>query len=364
MALAEAQRGRIVELDGLRGLAILLVVGFHYFGRFTAERGVPLYPYGDMFAFWPIARDGRVGVFLFFIISGFVISYSLARSRSTLHFLAKRADRLVLPMLVLSTITFVLLAGPIQTPFLGVRWADFLPSWTFTSPGLWRWVDPQVDYIDTAYWTLFVEIRFYLLAALLWYWAPRQHLRKILVALAVGGFLALMLFEATGWRAAQRIVELSLFPHYLSLFVSGWFYADLLRRDTDPSIWRKLGVIVPLSLAGVAIKSNGEWSQLLWVPAFHLIFISLVQQHRWIAIFRTRWLAGLGLVSYSLYLIHQNVGVALISRLPTQWSLFAQLAGVAVIALLMVGIACLSWRLLEQRRPFTARSRAVTSFGV
>ena len=364
MALAEAQRGRIVELDGLRGLAILLVVGFHYFGRFTAERGVPLYPYGDRFASWPVASDGRVGVFLFFIISGFVICYSLARSRSTLHFLAKRADRLVLPMLVLSSITFVLLAGPLQTPFLAVRWADFLPSWTFTAPGFWRWVDPQVNYIDTAYWTLFVEIRFYLLAGLLWFLAPRRHVPNILVALACGGFLALLLFASVGWRYPQSLVEVFLFPQYLPLFVCGWFYADLRRNPTDAAAWRRLWLLIPLSLAGVASKFNGQWSQLLWLLAFHLVFIGLVQGRPWVTILRTPLLVGLGLVSYSLYLIHQYVGVALISRLPTQWSLSAQLSGVAVITLLMVAIACLSWRLLEHRRPFTARNRPITSFGV
>jgi peptidoglycan/LPS O-acetylase OafA/YrhL len=364
MAVSAEQRGRIVELDGLRGLAILLVVGFHYFGRFTAERGVPLYPYGDSFASWPIASDGRVGVFLFFIISGLVIRYSLDRSRSTLHFLAKRADRLVLPMLVLSTITFGLLAGPLQTRFLEVGWADFLPSWTFTAPGLWRWVDPQVGYIDTAYWTLFVEIRFYLLAGLLWFLAPRRHLLNILVALACGGFLALLLFEVAGWRSARALVEVFLFPRYLPLFVCGWLYADLLRNRADGAAWRKLWLLIPFSLAGVASNFNGQWSQLLWVVAFHLIFVGLVQQRRWVTILRTPLLVGLGLVSYSLYLIHQAVGVALISRLPSEWSLVAQLAGVAGVTVLMIGVACLSWRLLEQRRPFTARKRPVTNFGV
>src|SRR5690606_31221765 len=155
--------------------------------------------------------------------------------------------------------------------------------------------DPQVDYIDGAYWTLFVEIRFYLLVALLWFCAPRRDLLNILAALAVAGLLALLLFEATGWRAAHTLVELFVFPRYLPLFVSGWLYAELLRHGSDRAIWRMLCLIILLSLAGVAIKADGQWSHLLWVLAFHLIFIALVLQHRWVVIFRARWLAGLGL---------------------------------------------------------------------
>ena len=134
------ESGRLVALDGLRGIAVLLVVLYHYFGGWTSVDTTLLYPYGARFAEWPLVRDGQVGVDLFFLISGFVIFESLRRARGPVEFASKRADRLVLPMLMLSTVTFVVLTV-LPTPFFDPRPADFLVSWSFSSPSLWHWLD-------------------------------------------------------------------------------------------------------------------------------------------------------------------------------------------------------------------------------
>jgi peptidoglycan/LPS O-acetylase OafA/YrhL len=74
---------RIGHLDGLRGIAILAVVGYHYYARF-ADHAQLFYPYGNVWSGFILFEYGYYGVHLFFAISGFVIALSLERCRSSL----------------------------------------------------------------------------------------------------------------------------------------------------------------------------------------------------------------------------------------------------------------------------------------
>ena len=101
-ALSTSPGSRLAPLDGMRGLAILLVIVFHFFQRFPEY-----YPYGDEIL--PLASHGYLGVHLFFIISGFVIALTLSKKPTLLQFAVGRFVRLWPAMLVCSTLTFIFL---------------------------------------------------------------------------------------------------------------------------------------------------------------------------------------------------------------------------------------------------------------
>ena len=357
---------RLGALDGMRGIAILLVVAYHYFGRWTLAEGEPLYPYGDLFARWPLAMDGQVGVDLFFMISGFVIFESLRRSRGPLAFAARRADRLVLPMLGMSLLTFCVLTL-LPTPFFAVRLADFAPSWSFTTPGFWRWLDPQASFVDPVYWTLFIEVRFYILMALLWFALGRSETRATaaISAIAITAVMAEGAALANGPTGLSEALDLLLFPAHISLFACGVLYNRLYHRTA--TAWEKVALVLLAVLGAVRVIGSPDdfalfANLIVWLALLHLGFVLLARRSRLLAWLQWRPLVGIGLISYSLYLVHQGVGLALISRLPADWPLWAQLAGVALVALLVTAIAWLSWRLLERRKPFStlaARASAV-----
>ncbi len=358
---ATGASGRLATLDGLRGIAVLLVVLYHYFGGWTFVDTTLLYPYGDRFAQWPLVRDGQVGVNLFFLISGFVIFESLRRARGPLEFAAKRADRLVLPMLVLATLSFVVLTL-LPTPFLAVRPVDLLVSWSFSAPEFWRWLDPEASYVDPAYWTLFVEVRFYILMALIWFVLGRSEARSIaaIAALALAAVVGEGLLLGAGMAEGAAALNLVLFPAPLSLFACGVLYARLFRGVASP--WERAALVVlvlvgTLRLIGTPDDPGAFFNLLGWLTLFHLAFVLLALRPRSVGWLAVRPLVGLGRISYSLYLVHQGIGLALISRLPRDWPLWAQLAGVLIVTALMLGIAALSWYSIEQRRPFTTLLR-------
>ena len=86
---------RIAFLDGLRGIAILLVVFYHAYTRWS-----DIVPYGARYAHFPVAQLGWLGVELFFMISGFVIYMTLEKCRSFGEFLYRRWLRLFPAMLL------------------------------------------------------------------------------------------------------------------------------------------------------------------------------------------------------------------------------------------------------------------------
>ena len=339
---------RVEVVDGLRGVAVLLVVAYHYFSRWP-----DLYPFGKAFVDVEPAASGFVGVYLFFIVSGFVIARSLSSSRTFLDFAAKRMDRLVLPMVVLSSISFFLLSGPLQTSGLEQRWANFLPSWTFSPPAIWKFVDPEIDYIDGVYWTLFVEVRFYFVIALIWFLGPQKHALTIFAgcaALAPAVYWALL-----GTDGPATAFNLMFFPSYAALFAAGALYYKVFAVSAGRVDIALLVLLIPVSSAAPLLDSAPDKvaPTLVWCALFHAVFLSLAFRLRWVVIFSGRSLVWIGLVSYSLYLLHQNIGVALIARIPSSLPPAWQLVAVAMVTGVLTAVAACSWFLIERRRLFS-----------
>ena len=161
---------RILVLDGCRALAILCVMAFHY----TVRWAPPADPDGHlaagaMFAdVWPL-YFGWAGVEFFFVISGFVILMTLENTCSAREFIVRRFARIWPALIVATVITtaVVLVIGPSDwraSPY------DFLDSILLVGPDVVaRVFHYQVKYVDGAYWSLWVEVRFYLLALLAYY---------------------------------------------------------------------------------------------------------------------------------------------------------------------------------------------------
>ena len=102
---------RIAALDGLRCFAIVGVLLFHYYGRWTPPASpVNFYPYGGLLAGFAPVRYGFYGVNLFFVISGFVISLTLRRCTGFWDFAMRRAARLWPSMALCAGLTFAVLS--------------------------------------------------------------------------------------------------------------------------------------------------------------------------------------------------------------------------------------------------------------
>ena len=210
-----AAPGRLAYLDGLRGVAIGLVLGFHYFTCFQA-----LVPWGGVWAGLAPFRWGHHGVDLFFAISGCVICLTLARCRHVGEFAWRRWARLWPTLLLCSGLSFAVLRS-VPGPWVP-RAVDFLPSLTMTDPMVWnRWVPGlQSGWIDVAYWSLFAEWRFYAIAALLWWAGPAAFHRRfaLLSGVAVTGLIAL---SAAGALRQAEWLQWALAARHLPWFLAG-----------------------------------------------------------------------------------------------------------------------------------------------
>ncbi len=171
---------RVPALDGLRAIAVLLVLAFHLTPDHDSNRGLAS-------LYFKVADIGWIGVDLFFVLSGYLITSILVRERMSarrlLSFWARRLRRLVPVYLIALLIVFFvvpLLLGTYTVPTLGVQ----LPYWLYYS-----------NYVPTAYgdlggrvgmghfWSLAVEMQFYLVWPVVILFFP-QHMRlKATVAL-------------------------------------------------------------------------------------------------------------------------------------------------------------------------------------
>src|SRR5271154_6573804 len=125
-------RRRIDLLDSFRCLACLSVMFYHFVFRWNI-----LLPQHD--GFGSLFSQGFRGVQLFFVISGFVISYTLENTDGPLVFFKHRFIRLFPPLLLCTLITFAVAACLDKGGFCPFAHdpANLLPSLTLITPKLW-----------------------------------------------------------------------------------------------------------------------------------------------------------------------------------------------------------------------------------
>jgi peptidoglycan/LPS O-acetylase OafA/YrhL len=310
------EQERLPALDSLRAIAALAVLFFHYtcgYERVVGPHSRPV----------PSIEWGHLGVELFFVISGFVIAWTLQRSSSIADFAFGRFARLYPAYLAAATITAIVVFG-----------FGFNPAHLETSDIGWNAIIglPQLveaNYLDASYWTLGVELSFYVMAATATSAFPKMRFELFcLVWLAAS--LAARIFLPEYVR-----FQLFLVSGYSPLFVAG---AMLFALSPAMQPDRLTFATFAASIAVCFVGADPHWLR----PtngAGLCLFIGLVFAAATgrLPVLNFRPLVVVGQASYSLYLIHQIVGYWVISNFEQLG--IPPLVAIAVAALLVISAA-------------------------
>lgn len=309
-------------VDGLRGLAIALVLLFHFWQQTWSSLHVGLPGTGLALNFNVLAETGFIGVQLFFVLSGFCIAWPYAGGKPlrAREFLRRRAAK-ILPSywLCLLVILIWFLPPHLQQAWPRHLWMNllFLNTWA-----------PEYLYhsFNAVLWSLALEIHFYLLFAFFGGWWMRRS-RTVL-------FASLLVWLLFGLWALTRPAELfdlyrhQLWPH-LPFFAVGVALAVFQRsrpqlRAAALCGWLGLALWVGVAYALWKVRFDPpllvgtRWPtalEYLYIPllaaGFGLTLLAALQPGFWNRLFSLRWLCGLGLISYNLYLWHQFLIVRL-----------------------------------------------------
>lgn len=316
------RRREFEALEVLRFLLALAVVAYHFFYYGPAMWLVPRALRGhDILAF------GRFGVSAFFIISGFVIVYS-ARSRSAMEFGLARVVRLAPALVVCATATMVLLwalpAPGVEPP----RVIAYLKSASIVGVLLGG------GQVDPSYWSIVVEMRFYLGVGLMLWLAG--SLRRLDVAAWV--WLAASVAAHVSTLAPLKVITLS--PHSAYFILGIALYLMKVERRSFAG-WC---LAVPaLMLAGAQTYLDFERVDMLdgsrSAPVVSLVVAIAAFTLVWASLRVRSTIPGaqvLGAMSYPLYLLHQLVGYwAIVHLTPSIGP-----AGAAATAIGGVVLAC------------------------
>ncbi|MEU6384052.1 acyltransferase [Streptomyces bauhiniae] len=320
---------QVLGLDGLRGLAALYVVLFHCW-LYT----FPGYPDSSAPGWLDGLMFGRLAVVFFLVLSGFSLAISPARhgwrSGGVAQFLRRRAWRILPPYwaaLAMSLVIswFVVPASHFGPPTDATVWVyGLIAQDMFTAP------TP-----NGAFWSIGVEVELYVVFPILLFVRRRLSAAVLMACVALpviaGGLMAAGAtpVEGDNWLA----------PHLAPVFVAGMLGAGVVvatdRVQRLPWAWFAVLAAVPVLALGVIQGSVWTVNHYFWVdlavaPAMTMVLAGVATGRPSIVVrfLTARPIRSLGNFSYSLYLIHLPIVMAVIRRvaphfvsagLPTFW---------------------------------------------
>ncbi len=315
---AALSASHIPSLDGLRGVAVLLVMVSHFA---ILAPGSPLQE-----VLIGAARIGWIGVDLFFVLSGFLITGILVDSRGSQgyfrRFYARRTLR-IFP-LYYAFVLLVLVAWPRLSGSALTSWRDELTFFAYGSNILFAFVGWEgMPGHTTHLWSLAVEEQFYLLWPLVVFGVAPQRLWRICVGLIAAAWASR---AALAYVFPDGIAGYALLPARMDALAMGSLLAvavrepgwqDRLRRWALPATAIAVSLLaVTAALSPLLRPNEGPFPplalhvQLLAYPAFDLLSLALVggcviafaEGRR--SFLDAGWLRAFGRYSYALYLLH------------------------------------------------------------
>jgi peptidoglycan/LPS O-acetylase OafA/YrhL len=280
---SEGSKKRLSELDALRGIACLMVFFFHHSIRVDPKDTHTAFHYGYL------------GVDLFFIISGFVIYLTLERTKHWMDFVIHRFSRLYPAYWLCVIITFLVVN---YSPFNNSAVPNFMLLFNLTMFQHWFGIQD----LDLAYWTLNLELSFYVFMLLMYLIRGINYYKWVVTAMLLPLWLR-FLFPETG--SFSLIFDYFTFFRFSHLFGAGIVFYKVFQRGGK---FHFLDVLLLLLcfISEPLERKPFNFIEQLFVAAFFLFFILLVlRKLSWISV---PILLFFGRISYVLYLLHENVG--------------------------------------------------------
>jgi peptidoglycan/LPS O-acetylase OafA/YrhL len=356
---------KIAALDGIRGVAILLVL-FNHYNRFIPDGTLALQPLKSFFEY------GWTGVDLFFALSGFLITGILLETRAANNYFKSFYARRILRIFPIYYLTLLVVFGavswmshpPSQVPVAADRklYFFYLTNWLFLWKGTWG---PNVV---GHFWSLAVEEQFYLLWPVFVLYFSRRRLKTVSLLLCAVALIVRVLWV---WKSGPSVaVAISSITRMDSLLAGG--LAAILAHEkrgegsNQKGLWLFVAPLAAFTVGVLACRGDGRAEifyetigyTLLALGFASLIFIASLPAKipgLGFRILGHPFFTQLGKYSYGIYVFHVPLlgafELTVYRRLPST------LVGQPAFALLYCAIACIltffvakiSYECLERR---------------
>lgn len=357
---------RIPELDGIRGIAIAMVLVHHYFLNPIKAHPDTLWSY--------VQVAGRLtwsGVDFFFVLSGFLIGGILLDARGSsnyFHVFYKRRFFRIVPAyaVVLAAVFALFQFGHWRFDFMNNGPLPWVPYLFFVQN---FWIAAKLSFGIWSLgltWSLAVEEQFYLTLPFLVRFLRPNRLLAVIAAGVVGAPILRILLHVF-WQARYRYGSYVLMPCRADALLMGVLGAFALRDPHCRALLeeKRRGLqyfLLALAIGFIVLTLFSEWHSGIivstagqtWLALFYLCVLlnALVNRQSWIGrCFRWRWLGWLGSIAYSTYLFHEGIrGVffaLFFGKAPKLWTV--QVVFVTLLALFATLLWCqLLWIYFEK----------------
>ncbi|MBK8782278.1 MAG: acyltransferase [Anaerolineales bacterium] len=359
---------RAKELDSLRGIAVILVIAFHVFKRaayFTKHEVLHFIS--------SLANIGWLGVDVFFVLSGFLITTILLKTKSGNNYFKFFYARRILRIFPLYYVFIAVMLALLPTLL-----PDYTPNIPVITPYLLLYIQNWIVRLGVvglpahlgATWSLAIEEQFYLIWPLVVYYFRREALIKI----GLGAILFSFLYRLQAvlfWDASRQFAIFFYFDTF-TRFSELIFGALLAVFFMDPA-WRErirlfslpIFIVSFLTFAGLCIYlfpnwipyySNAPftvWAYIL-IPLFSASLIGVLvtgsENNLIRRVFRNKILLFFGKYSYAMYLLHMPIALTLLDFIDGThrkgWKVYLAYI-VLTFALTSLG-SLVTWHVLEK----------------
>ncbi|MDN7241683.1 acyltransferase [Planococcus sp. N028] len=348
---------RIVELDSLRGIAALTVVVTH-----LKNMGLPI-PEEWMTTPLRILWAGHEAVILFFILSGFVLTFPFMKNKKVNYpeFMIKRFFRIYIPFIVAILFSLVLKRLFFTESIRELGWANKFWTIDITQNEFFHHflliTNYNTDMLDPVIWSLVHEMRISLIFPFLVVIILKINWKNSLLMAFAFSVIGAMMHTTELGISNGYLNSYARSVHYIAMFIIGSLMA--IHMDTIVNSFKRLNGFVKVSILIIGICSYtlqvnlGQYIQtpyLLFIREWFIavgsciFIIASIGMPSVSAFLSLKISEFFGKISYSLYLYHVPILVALLYVFHGKLSLWA----IFVIGLILtVVVSYLSWKYVE-----------------